>query len=143
MRILHICGHKQSISSLAIFRPAIYGAWSSGSVSHCESDPTTYAIENIGLIILKRPLRDIPSTLEPIRDTICIGEVVYPQLVNIPPPPTIVWGARRGRPRSSSLPHPSPRLVYYQRSIHFADALTREASGSAGYPLDLATDSIY
>src|SRR5688572_7066356 len=57
MRILHICRHKRSIPSLAIFRPAIYGALRSRSVSHCESDPITYAIENIGLIISKRPLK--------------------------------------------------------------------------------------
>src|SRR5687768_9428107 len=56
MRILHICSHKRSIPSPAIFRPAIYGALSSRSASHCESDPTTQTIENIDLIILKRPL---------------------------------------------------------------------------------------
>src|SRR5918998_354147 len=57
MHILHICSHKWSIPSPAIFIPTIYGALSSRSVSHCESDRTIYAAENIGLIILKRPLR--------------------------------------------------------------------------------------
>ena len=58
MHILHICGHKRSIPSPAIFRPAICRALRSRSVSHFESDRIIYAIENIGLIILKRPLRD-------------------------------------------------------------------------------------
>src|ERR687897_2962979 len=57
MHVLHICGHKRSISSPGIFRPVIYGALSSRSVAHCESDQNTYTIENIGLIILKQPLR--------------------------------------------------------------------------------------
>ena len=56
MRILHICGHKRSISSPGIFSPAIYGALSSRSVAHCESDQIIYAVENIVLIILKQPL---------------------------------------------------------------------------------------
>jgi TolB-like protein len=47
----------QSLPSPAIFRPTIYGALRSRSVSHCESDRTIYAVENIGLIILKRPLK--------------------------------------------------------------------------------------
>src|ERR671914_351676 len=59
MHILHICGHKRSISSPSIFRPTIYGALSSRAVSHCVSDRNTYTIENIGLIILKRPLRPL------------------------------------------------------------------------------------
>jgi hypothetical protein len=64
MRILHICSHKRSLPSPAIFRPAIYGALRSRSVSHGESDPTTYAIENIGLIILKRPLNKATHQLQ-------------------------------------------------------------------------------
>jgi NADH:ubiquinone reductase (H+-translocating) len=57
MHILHICSHKWSLLSPAIFRPAIYGALKSKSDSQPESDRTIYAIENIGLIILKRPLK--------------------------------------------------------------------------------------
>ena len=57
MRILHICDYKRSIPSPAIFRPAVYGALRSRSDSHCESDQINYTIENIGVIILKRPLR--------------------------------------------------------------------------------------
>src|ERR687893_84462 len=56
MHILHICSHKRSLPSSAIFRPAIYGALKSRSDSQFESDRTIYVIENIGLIILKRPL---------------------------------------------------------------------------------------
>src|SRR5688572_23019334 len=56
MHILHICSHKWPIPSPAIFIPTIYGALRARSVSHCESDRAIYAIENIGLIILKRPL---------------------------------------------------------------------------------------
>jgi hypothetical protein len=67
MRILHICSHKRSIPSSAIFRPAIYGALRSRSVSDCESDRTTYAIENIGLIILKRPLRQVAEVFLALR----------------------------------------------------------------------------
>ena len=57
MHILHICSHKWPIPSPAIFIPTIYEALRSRFVSHCESDRTIYAVENIGLIILKRPLR--------------------------------------------------------------------------------------
>ena len=64
---MRICGHKRSIPSPAIFRPAICRALRSRSVSHFESDRIIYAIENIGLIILKRPLKieDTDPRLKP------------------------------------------------------------------------------
>jgi hypothetical protein len=62
LHILHICSHKWSLPGPAIFRPAIYGALKSRSDSQSESDQTIYAIENIGLIILKRPLKSASVT---------------------------------------------------------------------------------
>src|SRR5687768_8337246 len=63
MHILHICGHKRLILSPAIFRPAIYAALRSRAVSHFESDRIIYTIENIGLIILKQPLKRVVGSI--------------------------------------------------------------------------------